>query len=266
MSKLLVKEKEIVVPGEVLAEGMDNLPGIGTYRQGEEILAGRLGLTYIDGRTIKLIPLSGRYTPKRDDTIICKVIDINFSGWRVDTNSAYSAMMSMKDGTSAYIQKGADLTQYYALGDYVVAKVVNVTSQNLIDITMKGPGLHKLKGGRIIEVSCHKVPRIIGKQGSMVSMIKQATGCRVSVGQNGRVWIQGEPDKELLVERTIRKIERESHLAGLTDKIQKFLEKETGVKLSANQASAPAGSMSAGAKPARGYAANVNRQGDNHGV
>ena len=231
MSKILVKNKEIVVPGEVLAEGMDNLPGIGTYREGEQILAAKLGLTYIDGRTIKLIPLSGKYSPKRNDTIICKVTDINFSGWRVDTNSAYSAMLSMRDATSAYIQKGADLTQYYNIGDYLVAQIVNVTSQKLIDMTMKGPGLHKLSGGRIIDVSPYKVPRVIGKQGSMVSMIKQATNCRVTVGQNGRVWIQGEPDGELLVERTIRKIEAESHLAGLTERIQKFLEKETGKKL-----------------------------------
>jgi exosome complex component RRP4 len=231
MSKILVKNKEIVVPGEVLAEGMDNLPGLGTYRAGEQILAARLGLTYIDGRTIKLIQLSGRYTPKKNDTIICKVMDINFSGWRIDTNSAYSAMLSMREATSDYIQKGADLTQYYNLGDYVVAQITNVTSQNLIDVTMKGPGLHKLQGGRMIEVSPYKVPRIIGKQGSMVGMIKQATDCRITVGQNGRVWMQGGADSELLVEKTIRKIEAESHLAGLTERIQKFLEKETGKKL-----------------------------------
>lgn len=231
MSGLLVGDKEIVVPGEVLAEGMDNLPGIGTYRDGNEIVAGRLGLTNIDGRAIKLIPLSGKYTPKRNDVIICKVVDINFSGWRVDTNSAYSAMLSIKEATQDYIQKGADLTQYYNLGEYIVANVINVTSQKLVDITMRGPGLHKLKGGRIIEVSPHKVPRIIGKQGSMVGMLKKATNCRIIVGQNGLVWIEGEPDKELLVERAIRKIEQESHLTGLTDSIHKFLEKETGVKL-----------------------------------
>ncbi len=264
MSKLLVKSKEIVVPGEILAEGMDNLPGIGTYREGEQILAGRLGLTLIDGRTIKLIPVSGRYSPKRDDTIICKVIDINFSGWRVSTNSAYSAMLSMRDGTAAYIQKGADLTQYFNLGEYMVAQVVNVTSQRLIDITMKGPGLHKLSGGRIINVSCHKVPRIIGKQGSMVGMIKQATGCRITVGQNGLVWLQGEPDKELLVEKTIRKIEKESHLAGLTDRIQKFLEKETGTKLSAGAQSSTGAQSSDGAQSAPKMAgANT---GDNNGL
>jgi len=225
MGKLLVKEKDIVVPGETLAEGMDNLPGAGTYREGDKILAGMLGLTFIDGRTVKLIPLSGRYVPKRNDVIICKVIDISFGGWRVDTHSAYSAMMSMVEGSSSYIQKGADLSQYHALGDYLVVKVTNVTSQKLVDVTMKGPGLQKLRGGRIIEVSAHKVPRIIGKQGSMVSMLKQATNCKIVVGQNGLVWIQGEPDKELLVEKAIRKIEEDSHLSGLTDSIQKFLEK-----------------------------------------
>ncbi|MBU0629225.1 MAG: exosome complex protein Rrp4 [Nanoarchaeota archaeon] len=231
MSNVLVNEKDIVVPGETLAEGMDNLPGEGTYRQGEKILAGRLGLAHIDGRAVKLIPLSGKYNPKRGDTIICKVTDINFSGWRVDTNSAYSAMLSMKDATSDYIQKGADLTQYYSLGEYMVASIVNVTSQKLIDVTMKGPGLHKLKGGRMLEVSPYKVPRIIGKQGSMVSMIKTATNCRIIVGQNGLVWIQGEPDKELLVVRAIKKIEEDSHLSGLTENIKKFLEAESGVKL-----------------------------------
>ena len=231
MSKLLVKEKDIVVPGEVLAEGMDNLPGSGAYREGDKILAGRLGLIHIDGRTIKLIQLSGKYIPNKNDVIICKIIDIGFSGWRVDTNSAYSAMLSLKDATSEFIRKGADLTQYFNLGEYVVVGVINVNTQKLVDVTTKGPGLHKLKGGRIIEVSCHKVPRIIGKQGSMVSMLKQATNCKITVGQNGLIWIQGDPDNELLVERAIRKIEQESHLAGLTDRMQKFLEKETGVKL-----------------------------------
>ena len=65
MGKINVKDKDIVVPGEVLAEGMDNFPGIGTYREGDNIIASRLGLVSLDGRTIKLIPLSGRYIPKK---------------------------------------------------------------------------------------------------------------------------------------------------------------------------------------------------------
>ncbi|MBI2558304.1 RNA-binding protein [Candidatus Woesearchaeota archaeon] len=226
MSKIIVKDKEISVPGETLAIGMDTLPGAGTYREGERIVANRLGLVMIDGRTIKLIPLSGRYIPKTGDTIICKVIDVGFNGWRLDTNSAYSAMMSLKDATSEFIARGANLTQYYDLGDYIVCKIVNVTSQKLIDVSMKGPGLRKLKGGRVIEVDPNKVPRIIGKQGSMVIMIKDATKCSITVGQNGLIWIDGEPMNELLAIQTIRKIEKESHLSGLTDKIKEFLEKK----------------------------------------
>ncbi len=225
MSTMLVNDKEIVVPGETLATGMDVLPGQGTYRNGEKIIANKLGLVTIEGRTIKLISLSGRYIPKTGDTIICKVIDVSFNGWRLDTNSAYSAMLSLKDATSDFIARGANLTQYYDLGDYLVCKIVNVTSQKLIDVTMKGPGLRKLKGGRIIEVDPHKVPRIIGKQGSMVVMVKDATKCNISVGQNGLIWIDGEPFNELLAIQTIRKIEKESHLGGLTDKIKEYLEK-----------------------------------------
>ena len=225
MSEIKVNDKDISVPGETLAMGMDILPGAGTYRDGEKIVANRLGLAMIEGRTIKLIPLSGRYIPKTGDTIICKVIDVGFNGWRLDTNSAYSAMLSMKDATSEFIARGANLTQYYDLGDYIVCKIVNVTSQKLIDVTMKGPGLRKLKGGRLIEVNPNKVPRIIGKQGSMVLMIKDAAKCNISVGQNGLIWIDGEPINELLAIQTIRKIEKESHTSGLTDKIKEYLEK-----------------------------------------
>lgn len=227
MSKIIVNDKGISVPGETLAIGMDVLPGAGTYRDGEKIVANRLGLVMIDGRTIKLIPLSGRYIPKTGDTVICKVIDVGFNGWRLDTNSAYSAMLSIKEATSDFIPRGANLTQYYDLGDHIVCKIVNVTSQKLVDVTMKGPGLRRLKGGRIIEVDPNKVPRIIGKQGSMVVMIKDATKCNIVVGQNGLIWIDGDPINELLAIQTIRKIEKESHLSGLTEKIKEYLEKST---------------------------------------
>jgi len=225
MSEINVKDKDIVVPGEVLAVGMDSFPGIGTYREEENIIAAKLGLVQLDGRTIKLIPLSGRYIPKKYDAIICKVADVSFSGWRLDTNSPYSAMLSMKEATSQFINRGADLTKFYDIGDYVTCKIVNVTSQKLVDVTMKGIGLRKLNNGRIINVASNKVPRIVGKQGSMVSMIKDATGCNITVGQNGLVWINGTPEGELLAVNSIRKIEEESHLSGLTDRIKEFLEK-----------------------------------------
>ena len=231
MNGLIVKEKEIVVPGEILAKGMDYLPAQGTYRKDDKIIASKLGLAIVDKRLIKIIPLSGRYLPKEDDTIIGEVFDITIGGWRLDINSAYSAMLSMKDATHEFIRKGSDLTRWFDIGDYVVTKIRNVTSQNLVDLNMKGPGLRKLKGGRIVKVNCTKVPRIIGKGGSMVGMIKRATGCNITVGQNGFVWVNGEPEKEVLAIEAIKMIESNSHVSGLTDNIKSFLEKKTGTKI-----------------------------------
>lgn len=225
--KLLIKDKEVVVPGEKIAEGMSYLPSQDTYRKDNHILASRLGLVRMDGNVVKIIPLAGKYLPKKGDVIIGKITDINIAGWSVETNSAYKAMLSMKDATSDFIRRGSDLTRYFDVDDFILTKIFNVTSQNLIDLTMKGPGLKKLEGGRIVYVSPSKVPRIIGKQGSMVSMIKKATNCNIIVGQNGVVWIKGlKPGDELLAVETIRKIEEESHISGLTDRIQKFLEKK----------------------------------------
>ncbi|MBN2458531.1 RNA-binding protein [Candidatus Woesearchaeota archaeon] len=224
MSKLEIKDKQVVVPGEMLAEGMDYLPGFGTYRDKDKIIANRLGIADIQGRALKIIPLSGRYIPKNNDVVIGKVFDITFSGWRLDINSAYSGMLILKDATTEYIARGADLTQYYSLGDYLVCKITNVTSQKLVDLSMKGPGLKKLGKGRIISVNPHKVPRIIGKQGSMVNMIKNLTKCWVIVGQNGLIWLQGKPSEEVIAIKAIRKIESESHLPGLTERIKAFLE------------------------------------------
>src|SRR3989344_7691989 len=223
---LLVKQKDIVVPGEVLADSIDYLPGAHTYRLNNAIIAKRVGLVDIEGRAVKLIPVSGRYLPKVGDKIIVKVVDITMSGWMTNINSAYTAMLNSKD-IMRFVRKGEDLTRYYDVGDYLCVKIFNVTSQNLVDITMKEPGLNKLNGGRVIYINPQKVPRVIGKMGSMVMMIKDKTKCLINVGQNGVVWIKGPaPEAEFAAVSAIKKVEDEAHLEGLTERMTAFLDKE----------------------------------------
>ncbi len=221
---LLIEEKQFVIPGEVLAEGIDYLPANGTYREEDKIYSAQLGMVNVSGRLIKVISLSGRYVPKVGDTVIGKIANIGFNGWMVDISYAYEAGLSLKEATSDFIERGADLTKYFDFGEIIVANVINVTKSKAIDLTMKGPGLRKLKGGKMMEVTSSKVPRIIGKQGSMISLIKNATGCRIIVGQNGLVWISGDdPGKEAIATAAILKIEQEAHTSGLTEKISEFL-------------------------------------------
>jgi exosome complex component RRP4 len=46
------------------------------------------------------------------------------------------------------------------------------------------------------------------------------------IGQNGLIWFEGTPEMEVIVSETIKKIEKESHHQGMTDKIKEFLEKK----------------------------------------
>tara|TARA_Y100000310_G_scaffold331652_1_gene405631 strand:+ start:604 stop:1308 length:705 start_codon:yes stop_codon:yes gene_type:complete len=231
MEELKVKEKDIVIPGELLAAGMGYLPGQNTYRKGDQVYSKVLGLVYLSGRAIKICPLAGPYVPKAGDKIIGKIIDIAMTGWRIKTNTAYSAMLNIKDSTTRYVRRDEDLSKIMGIGDYVVVKITKVTSQKLIDLTMKEPGLRKITGGRIIKINSQKVPRVIGKEGSMVSLIKNKTRCEISIGQNGLVWVKGTPENELLAEKAVHLVAEKSHLSGLTDKVNEFLIKSTENKV-----------------------------------
>ena len=77
-------KREIVIPGEVIVSGKDYLPGDGTRREGENIIANRYGLADISGRLIKIIPLSGIYMPRAGNIVIGRIEDVTFNGWLMD--------------------------------------------------------------------------------------------------------------------------------------------------------------------------------------
>jgi len=231
MGELKIKDKEIVVPGQILAEGMDYLPAGGAYRDKEEIISSTVGIVSLSGRLVKLVSLITRYIPKKGDKIIGKVTDTTTAGWLVDFGFSKDAMIPIRDGSYDFIPKRADLKNYFAPGEYVLAGITNVTKSKAVDLSMKGQGLRKLSEGRIIKVNAAKVPRIIGKEGSMISIIKETTDCRISVGQNGLVWISGtNQEKERLAVEAIKLIDEKAHIPGLTDEIKKFLEGKQGGK------------------------------------
>jgi exosome complex component RRP4 len=55
-------------------------------------------------------------------------------------------------------------------------------------------------------------------------MIKGYTNCRIFVGQNGRIWLDGEVDNIMHAIKAIQMIEEDAHSFGLTEKVQAYLE------------------------------------------
>lgn len=216
-------KREIVIPGEVITEDENMLPGDWTVKEGKQIVSTRLGVVEQSDRLVKVIPLSGVYIPRRGNTVIGEVKDMNHSGWTVDIGGPYGAFLTLKE-VPGYIEEG-EMETVYGIGDLMVAKVLNV-KRSAVDLTMKQrePGLGKIKEGLIMNVNPHRVPRIIGKEGSMITLVKDATNCSITVGQNGVIWIRGENvEDKLFAKKAIEFIIENTVTEGLTEKVEGWL-------------------------------------------
>lgn len=217
-------KRKVVVPGEIIVSGEEFLPGDNTRREGKNILASKYGLAEEKGRLVKIIPLSGVYMPRRGNVVIGKVTDVTFNGWITDINAPYSGFLSVNE-SPRFLNKN-DLGNFLDIGDVVACKVFSVKRKG-IDLTLRSRGLGKLEDGLLIRVNSNKVPRIIGREGSMIKIIKDGTNTDITVGQNGLIWIRGsKPEDELKAKKTIELIVSKPFITGLTDKVKKFLEEK----------------------------------------
>ncbi len=226
---MVTKGRQIVVPGEVIATGNEFLPGDGAYRDGQEVIAGRYGIIDTYEKQVRVVPISGAYYPRRGNTIIGTIVDITFNGWLIDFGGAQNAFLPVAE-VPRYINRN-ELRDFLDFGEAVIIKVWDVKPRG-VDVSMKMRGFGKIEGGMIIPVNSNKVPRIIGKEGSMVKLIQGAAGCDITVGQNGKVWISGkDADSEIATRKIVEFITENSTINGLTEKVEKFI-KKLGLKIS----------------------------------
>lgn len=217
-----IVDKNIVVPGDLLSDDPTK-SGEGTYVENGKVYSLIYGI-FDDKDKIRVIPLSGKYIPSIGDVVIGLIVDISFSNWKVDITSPYEALMHI----SEYPRRidSSEMSKIMRVGDLAIFKVIDVDSSMKIELALKNDQLQVLRNGRIVELSYSKVPRVIGRAGSMISLLKNSLNINIFVGKNGRIWISGKETDEDLAVRAIKKIEQEAHTSGLTDRITKFLEEE----------------------------------------
>ncbi|MDD1771166.1 MAG: exosome complex protein Rrp4 [Methanomassiliicoccales archaeon] len=213
--------RELVLPGDLLDTGRLR-PGAGTYVQDGKVYAAMVGIKSIQSNFVNVIPLGGRYIPSPGDTVIGKVVDIGPSNWLIDINSPYPAPLHVNE--VPWRVDFGDTARFMNVGDTLLCKVLMVDETKRVQVTMKEQGLRKLQGGQVMEISYSKVPRVIGKGGSMIQLIKGMTNTRIFVGQNGRIWLDGEIENILAAIRAIRMIEENAQTMHLTEKVKEYLE------------------------------------------
>lgn len=219
-------DKKLVIPGDLLSDDA-KLADEGTYVENGKVYSSVFGVASVKDR-IRVVPLSGKYIPRAGDIIIGVIKEIAFSNWIVDIRSPYEGLLHISEFPRRI--ESADMSRYLNIGDSIMTLVSDVDANMKVELTLNDQRLRPIKEGRIIEVTPSKVPRLIGRGGSMIAMLKNETGCNIFIGQNGRVWISGKDKGMDLAARAILKIEKETHISGLTDRITKFLKEEKGEK------------------------------------
>jgi len=222
------ERKQLVTPGDLLAEGAF-FAGENTYRDGSKIYSARIGLADVIGNKLIVVPIKGAYIPRIDDIVIGRITDIGMSGWQVDICAPYPAMLPASETP---IQRGRDvgrrdLSRILGVGDLVLAQVIAFDRTRDPLLTTKGRGLGRVDSGRVARITPARIPRVIGKKGSMITMLKKETGTDIIPGQNGVILATGRnPDQERIAVEALYMIEREAHTTGLTDRVKAMIQEE----------------------------------------
>ncbi len=219
------ENREVVVPGQLLAEGRYK-SSFGTYVSADdEVFSALVGLAELRGNTVRVVPLHGVYIPREGDRVIGTITFVAGNNWKVDIGGPYGASLHANNALRKPYDD--DISKYYDVGDVIAAEVATYDRTTGPYLSMKGRGLRKLKGGLLVEVSPAKIPRIIGRKGSMINMIKSKLDIQAMVGQNGRIWIRGaELDSLQIAKKAFRMVAEQSHTTNLTDRVAQMIDEK----------------------------------------
>jgi exosome complex component RRP4 len=218
-------KRKYVIPGDVVTTGPFR-PEQNVILEGDKIISTTIGISEIYDDSVKVITLTGKYIPKIDDLVIGKVNSHTSLSWELDINSCYVGFLPAQDVFGRDFSAHADeLSSKLKTGDLVAARIANFDRTRDPLVTISDRDLGKIDSGDLVKISPSKVPRLIGKRGSMIQMIEMATNAAVTIGQNGWVVVSCETHEGLLkAKKAIEMVNQKAHVANLTDQIKEMLE------------------------------------------
>jgi exosome complex component RRP4 len=217
-------KRKYVIPGDKIVDG-NFRPLMNVIRIGDSIISTRIGIAEAGRDGIKVIPLSGVYIPRVNDIVIGKIVDRSSLSWDVDINSCFSAHLPAQDVFGRDFSPARDdMNRELATGDLITARIIAFDRTRDPMLTVQDRDLGKIPRGESLKISATRVPRLIGKRGSMIQTIEQATQTRVIIGQNGVVVVTGRSQGGIeLAVKAIKMVEEEAHTSNLTQRIKVLL-------------------------------------------
>ncbi|MCD6235739.1 MAG: S1 RNA-binding domain-containing protein [Thaumarchaeota archaeon] len=207
-------EHEVVLPGQLLSDN-GKRSGEGTYSVGGKVYAAQIGFAIVKNNKVTVIPFKGAYKPAPGDRVIGIVSDVKPNGFEVDLGRHLTGIIRVPDRAEV---KSMNLK----VGDVIYVKVRESGLSGVI--LERSTRIKKFESGLLIQIHPVKIPRLIGKKGSMISMVKKLTGCDIVTGKNGLIVINGpSPKHEFAAMKAIQLIDQEAHTSGLTERVEKLI-------------------------------------------
>jgi exosome complex component RRP4 len=219
------RQRPIVVPGEYVGDSRFHVPGLNVLKLSDRMLSTTVGLVRTDGKHVDVVALKSFYQPKAGDLVVGIVKEPTVAGWTIDINSPFLAFLPLSEYPEKRIRLSRDsMRRILEAGTVVVGLVKEASIFSSPVITLKGKGLGVVSNGFLLSITASKVPRLIGKKGSMLSTIERGANVKLTVGQNGRLIVHSE-DLNIVtkVREVIGMIEKESHVYGLTERVEALL-------------------------------------------
>jgi exosome complex component RRP4 len=199
--------KKIVIPGDLLTTQKKKL-GQNVYQEKDGIYSSVIGILSESVDYVSVIALNGSYIPTIGDPILAVVKAEIVNGYFLDYNSS----------GELYLQKTI-ISKELKIGTVIFARIKNINESDSIELD----NINILPVGSLYSTSPVKVPRLIGKNDSMLNLFKEYTQSSILIGKNGWVWYISK--KPALLERAIDLVVNNSQKSNLTNSIKEFLEK-----------------------------------------
>lgn len=202
-----MSEKKIVVPGDFITDQVKRL-GSFVYLEDKKIYSSVVGLLNESNDRVSVIPLNGPYTPQEGDGIIALVKDEMVNGYVLEYNSFDDSFLTK-----------SSINKELGKGTVVFLRVRKIADNGSLEFD----NINILPNGKVFQTSPVKVPRLIGKNESMLNLFKQYLGGNIVIGKNGWIWYDCKD--VTLSKRAFSLVVNNSQKSNLTNSVKEFFEK-----------------------------------------
>jgi len=210
----------LVTPGEAIGASSGARAGTGTVKQGQDIISTKLGWVKENNGVLFVEPIHSSYLPRSGDLVIGIIESVRNNLWFAEVNGPFNGLLPMSLAPWK-VEFGA-AREHMDIGDVMLARVQEVDEAHNIVLTMKGVGLRKLKEGAVLELPVNLIKLIRNDNERILNVFKESSDCRIIVGDNGRIWVDGSAENISMVRAGFDLMNKIGHQENVFDSINEF--------------------------------------------